>query len=323
MQREFVKKGDPFNPVSGSYIRGNVLGFGGFGDVYSCQHKVTGELVAIKVSKISMESEYEASILCHHKNILFPYDLWFDDLNYFLVMEQILPASRINYKVQDRVQIAKWSLELATAVSHVHKNDFMHCDIGHRNIGFSIGVSGIELKLLDFGLAKKIQKGTSLLEVSEKRGEQLEGFIPYMSPETIMMNTLSTFNDVWALALVILEMFLGINTPYMNEGLQKPNGFIVASKIADVAKYDFSRNRDLFSKDKTPLSESFLQILQSDSMIQTKSLNLEKIPPVFREDKSPFGTILLEILETGLAIDPDKRNLARMIELLEQLIAIS
>ena len=281
-----VKFGNPFNISEGGlYIKGQLLGEGGFGTVIECKHVISGKPCAIKVSHLSMEIEYGIGAFCRHPHILSPIELWFDGLQFFLVMDLILPASKLDYTKCHSKAKSMFALQLASAVDHMHKMGFMHCDIGQTNIGFCLSEDEqFKLMLLDFGLAKEIPKDTSHASVAPS-GDQIDGTIAYMAPETIRVNCCLHWNDVWALTLVIVEMFCGINVPYMTKNVDDPKGFIVAWKLIE-------------------LKES-------------------PIPASFRQDQTPFGKLLLQILETGLAMEPERRDLEKIIQLLKQLVSLS
>ena len=290
-----VKFGNPFNiSERGLYIKGPLLGEGAFGTVIECNHVISGQPCAIKVSHLSMEIEYGIGAFCRHPHILSPIELWFDGLQFFLVMDLILPASKLDYTKCHSKAKSMFAFQLASAVDHMHIMGFMHCDIGQTNIGFCLSEDGqFKLMLLDFGLAKEIPKDTSHASVSPS-GDQIDGTIAYMAPETIRKNCCLHWNDVWALTLVIVEMFCGINVPYMTKNVDDPKG----TKNVDDLK----------------------GIIVAWKLIE---LPESPIPASFRADESPFGKILLEILETGLAIEPERRDLKKILRLLEQLIALS
>lgn len=281
---EKFKKGSPFDKVFGDYIEGKEIGYGGFGHVYIATHRITGQLYAVKSSSVSMVREFEHAIICDHRNILTPIELWYNESKYFLVMELVVPASKFKYSMLSAHQKSMFGLQLASAVHHMHQQGIMHCDIGQTNIGFYLSEDGqLILKLFDFGLSKLVSEHDDQKSLG---GFQMDGKLSFMSPETIKNNSTSPPNDCWAMCLVIVEIFLETNTPFMEQGLKNPSNVLaLASKIG--------------------------------------SLEESPIPESFREDKSPFGTILLEILERGLAIEPERRDLETIIRLLEKLIALS
>lgn len=277
-----IIKGNPFESF---YQRIKELGHGGFGEVTLCQHKITGVKVAIKESGTSMVPEMTVGILCSkHKNILTPNELWFDGTKYFLVMPVIFPASKFEYSTLSLHQKSIFCFQLASAVHHMHQLGFMHCDIWQQNIGFYLSEDGDRiLKLFDFGLSKRVLEGDDQKSLG---GFQLDGKLSCMSPETIKSNTMSTSNDLWAMCLIIQEIFIETNKPLMELGLKDSSNVLALSlKIGSLKE--------------SPISDSF------------------------RQDQTPFGRCLLEILETGLAIEPKARDLEKIIRLLEQLVDLS
>ncbi|KAE8241583.1 hypothetical protein A4X13_0g7349 [Tilletia indica] len=88
--------------------------------------------------------------------------------------------------------------QLIEAVSHVHKQGFVHLDIKPGNI--MIAEDG-RLKLGDFGLA---------VRVGSSREVETLGTYGYAAPECLLGSRRPTFaNDVWSTGCVVAEMFTG------------------------------------------------------------------------------------------------------------------
>ena len=92
------------------------------------------------------------------------------------------------------------SLELANLVHILHKKGFVHKDLKPENI--MVGLDG-KLRLIDFGLSGRI---------NDPSPEGVSGTSKYISPEAINENDkgeiiLSTSMDVWALGLIILDIY--------------------------------------------------------------------------------------------------------------------
>lgn len=85
-------------------------------------------------------------------------------------------------------------------IAYIHSNGYMHRDIKPEN--FLINPENMQLKVADFGLAKKIHGSTQHTEYVSTRW--------YRAPELILRS--KTYNqsvDVFALGCVMAEMYLG------------------------------------------------------------------------------------------------------------------
>ena len=92
------------------YKLGEVLGQGSFGKVYKCRSTVTNQDYAIKiVTKESlnhpvlhklMRQELEVLANVNHPNIMRIYELFEDDINYYIISEIIAGGELFNYVVK-------------------------------------------------------------------------------------------------------------------------------------------------------------------------------------------------------------------------------
>ncbi|KAL8156999.1 mitogen-activated protein kinase kinase kinase 20-like [Apium graveolens] len=108
---------------------------------------------------------------------------------------------------------ASWyACMLLKGLSHVHNKGFVHCDMKPGNVlvfnipdGECKGVVKYNLKLADFGLAKKSGK------ISCGAGQQYKyrGTLLYSSPESVVFGDHEAAMDIWAFGCMVLEMLLG------------------------------------------------------------------------------------------------------------------
>ncbi|KAL1804411.1 hypothetical protein DCAR_0936060 [Daucus carota subsp. sativus] len=108
---------------------------------------------------------------------------------------------------------ASWyALMLLKGLSRVHGKGYVHCDMKPSNVlVFNIprdefkGVVKCNLKLADFGLAKKGG------EMSLGAGEEYKhrGTLLYSSPESVVFGVHEAAMDIWAVGCIVLELLLG------------------------------------------------------------------------------------------------------------------
>ncbi|MCL7049865.1 hypothetical protein MKW94_021132 [Papaver nudicaule] len=97
-----------------------------------------------------------------------------------------------------------YSKSILQGLLYIHQKGFVHCDIKLQNILLCCSANGFsELKIADFGLAKKSDKN------SEEEIIGLRGTPLYMSPESVSSNEIESPSDIWALGCIISEMITG------------------------------------------------------------------------------------------------------------------
>ncbi|KAG6423249.1 hypothetical protein SASPL_113638 [Salvia splendens] len=84
---------------------------------------------------------------------------------------------------------------IATALVHIHKVGYVHCDVKPHNVL----LVGEHSKLADFGSCKKIGEAVQVFR----------GTVLYAAPESISRLEYSAAVDVWALGCTVLNMLTG------------------------------------------------------------------------------------------------------------------
>ncbi len=207
--------------VAGYMIDGE-LGRGGMGVVYSATHPIIGKRAAIKVLKPSLSNnpatierfiqEARSVNAIGHPNIvdIFDFDI-LPDGRRFLVMD-LLEGEALRKRVKrgplpihDALTVID---ELASALDAAHGKGFIHRDLKPDNV-FLVSHSGrLDVKLLDFGLAK-LAPTNGLLSARAYRtatGAQL-GTPDYMSPEQLRGDkAIDHRTDIYALGVMAFEI---------------------------------------------------------------------------------------------------------------------
>jgi len=162
MNCQDVKFGNPF---ASDYTKETLLGTGSSGNVFSAINRKTGVRHGIKVSAKPLYDEFRIGSLFDHPNLLRPVELWFDGIDYYLVMDLLSQVSMLDLVGVTTHEKVLFLLQLSEAVQHMHKCGFLHCDIKPRNFAFDVSQLGASriLKLLDFGSAKPTSGEAKLL----------------------------------------------------------------------------------------------------------------------------------------------------------------
>jgi serine/threonine-protein kinase len=196
------------------------LGEGGMGVVYKARDTVLNRDVALKFlpagltqdedSRKRFVREAQAAAALDHPNICAVYEIGEADGHTFIVMSCIGGASltdrmkRGPLNIDEALDIA---IQVGRGLAKAHENGIVHRDIKPGNI--LITEDGL-VKIVDFGLAK-LGSLTKLTMVGTTMGT-----VSYMSPEQARGDDIDHRSDIWALGVVLYEMFTG-RTPFRGE----------------------------------------------------------------------------------------------------------
>lgn len=210
----------------GTYRLVSVIGRGGMGTVWLAEREQTGARlpVAIKLpaiegqaTQIAERFERERQILAalNHPNIARLYEAGVtEEGRPFLALEYVEGESLLAY-CNNRGLNARRRLELfmqvLRAVQYAHINLVIHRDLKPSNI---IVTSTGDVKLLDFGIAKLLDRetrSTEQTELTQTYGRMMT--LDYASPEQVRGEPLTTASDVYSLGVVLFELLSGTK-PY-------------------------------------------------------------------------------------------------------------
>jgi hypothetical protein len=211
--RDFDEGGfTPGTLVHGRYRIVGLIGRGGMGEVYRAQDLKLGQSVALKFlpravhtdpSKLErFLSEVRIARQISHPNVCRVYDIDEVDGRHFLSMEFVDGEDlasllrRIGRLPADKgVEIAR---QLCAGLAAAHDRGVLHRDLKPANV--MIDGRG-HARLADFGLA-------AIASEARAPGE-IAGTPAYMAPEQLEGGEISTKTDIYALGLVLHEIFTG------------------------------------------------------------------------------------------------------------------
>jgi hypothetical protein len=202
----------PGDRVAGRYRIDRVLGRGGMGIVYQAFDERLGHAVALKFLPASLardprrlaqfQREVSLARRISHPNVCRVYDIGDVNGHQFLSMEYIegrdlaaTLAARGPYGEAEGVDLVR---QIAAGLAAVHAEGVLHRDLKPANI--MINRAG-EAQLMDFGIAS-----AGDLDETERI---TEGTPHYMAPEQLRGVEVSAQSDVYALGLVMHEIFTG------------------------------------------------------------------------------------------------------------------
>jgi serine/threonine protein kinase len=194
------------------------LGAGGMGEVFRAKDLRLGRTVAIKVlphdkvadpeRKKRFLQEARAASALNHPNIVTLHDIANDNGIDYMVMEYV-PGKSLDKLITPKglplTEVIGYTTQIASALAAAHAVGIVHRDIKPANV---IVTSESQLKILDFGLAKLVEKefaGESLTEAGT-----VVGTVAYMSPEQASARPTDHRTDIFSLGVMLYEMLAGV-----------------------------------------------------------------------------------------------------------------
>jgi serine/threonine-protein kinase len=203
---------DPGTVIADRYRIVGLLGRGGMGEVYRADDLKLARPVALKFLPASLEgdpsrlqrllNEVRLALSVSHPNVCRVHDVQQEAGRHFITMEFVdgedLAAllRRIGRLPGDKaLQIAQ---QLCAGLAAAHTAGVLHRDLKPANI--MVDGRG-QVKITDFGLAG--------LDGGIRPGEVRDGTPAYMAPEQLAGDDVSTASDLYALGLVLYEVYTG------------------------------------------------------------------------------------------------------------------
>eukprot|EP00210_Caulerpa_lentillifera_P006126 g5853.t1 len=234
-------------PVREVYKFGRTLGTGGFSVVKLVTERSTSIQYACKIMLLPdvdrVVEEYENSrndifkeieILCRteHENVLYLKEFFIEGNKVYLITELLTGGELLeavlehgNYSEADARSCFRQVLK---GIAYLHSKGIVHRDLKLENLMFTSDEAIPKVKIVDFGLAKSLQKGTN------KMGT-ICGTPQYVAPEIIKDQDgklgYSKSVDMWS-AGVILFILLGGYPPFHDDNESMMFELITSGKFA-------------------------------------------------------------------------------------------
>lgn len=158
-----------------------------------------------------LEHEAKVGLPMSHPNVIKMLKLAKDKETQYLIME-FFPGGNIKLRLMRKHAIIRERChsilcQAASGLAHMHDRGWIHRDIKPDNI--LLNSSG-ELKLIDFALAKRIQRGNGMFSWFGKRKRgKTAGTRSYMSPEQILNHALDERADIYSFGATMYEIVSG------------------------------------------------------------------------------------------------------------------
>jgi serine/threonine-protein kinase len=216
----------PGDLIAGKFRIERMIGRGGMGAVFSAQHEMLGQRVAIKMLLASVASNREVvarflnearlAARIEGEHVARVTDVGtLDDGRPYMIIEylegsdlgQVLEAGG-PLPVREAVDYVLQALE---ALAQAHAQGMVHRDFKPSNLFLARRSDGTTLvKVLDFGIAKAAQPLALEANQSLTKSNSMLGSPQYMAPEQLRnAKNVDAQTDIWAVGLTLYELLSG------------------------------------------------------------------------------------------------------------------
>ncbi len=192
------------------------LGKGGMGIVYKARDRETGDTVAIKALRPEVaadaagmdrfKNELRTARRITHKNICRIYEFQRTEGSAYISMEYVEGRSLRDVLETDGKLPVDRALDCArqmcAGLREAHAENVVHRDLKPENI--HLDCAG-RVKILDFGIARFSSSGLTV-----QMDDDMVGTLAYMAPEQFEGTRVDHRADIYALGLILYEMFTGV-----------------------------------------------------------------------------------------------------------------
>ncbi|CAB9521574.1 MAP kinase-activated protein kinase 2 (Fragment) [Seminavis robusta] len=219
-----------------------LLGEGAYGEVFTCRHKESGELRAVKILDVS--DSRQASLVLNefnvlrgidHPNLLKIYHLYEDvEEETCYIVSSLYEGGELFDEIEEWGNLSEQSTavimnQLLSCVNYCHSNGIVHRDLKPENILMADENMHLEdIKVIDFGLAATFD------DYENDRFTDKVGSAYYIAPE-ILNGSYGPKCDVWSAGVIAFVLLSG-DAPFYGETEAE------VLKMVVKGKYSFEEN---------------------------------------------------------------------------------
>jgi serine/threonine protein kinase len=210
-----IKQGDT---IGARYVIQARLGRGGMGTVYRAYDRALEEDVALKVMTADatvdpelarrFRSEIRLARKIAHRNVCRIYEYGEEAGRRFISME-LIDGTDIRRRLRERgplppAEAYDVAMQVAAGLEAIHEAGIVHRDLKTPNV---MRDAQGRVKVMDFGIAKRFDADAPSMGMTGTG--HVVGTPEYMSPEQARAEKIDSRSDIYALGVVIFELFTG------------------------------------------------------------------------------------------------------------------
>lgn len=205
--------------IGQKFILHNRIGHGSFGDLYSGEHLLTHEKVAVKLEHFQTRPPqlfYESKIYkVLSGSVGIPALKWYgveDEYNVMVIdllersVEDLFADCAYHFSLKTVLMIAD---QMIARMQYVHSKNFIHRDIKPDNFMIGKDTNQNMLYLIDFGLSKKYRDPKTGEHIPYREGKMLTGTARYTSVNVHRGIEQSRRDDLESIAYVLIYLSKG------------------------------------------------------------------------------------------------------------------
>ncbi|XP_069791647.1 myosin light chain kinase, smooth muscle-like isoform X2 [Narcine bancroftii] len=195
------------------------IGTGKFGQVFKLVEKKTKKVWAGKFFKAFSAKDkenvrQEISIMncLHHPKLVQCVDAFESRSDIVMVLEIVSGGELFERIIDEDFELTereciKYMLQINEGVQYIHKQEIVHLDLKPENI-MCVNKTGARIKLIDFGLARRLESTSSL--------KVLFGTPEFVAPEVINYEPIGYATDMWSIGVICYILVSGLS-PFMGD----------------------------------------------------------------------------------------------------------
>ncbi|XP_034642446.1 myosin light chain kinase, smooth muscle [Trachemys scripta elegans] len=195
------------------------LGSGKFGQVFKLVEKKTGKVWAGKFFKAysakdkeNIRQEIGIMNCLHHPKLVQCVDAFEEKANIVMVLEIVSGGELFERIIDEDFELTereciKYMRQISEGVQYIHKQGIVHLDLKPENI-MCVNKTGARIKLIDFGLARRLESTGSL--------KVLFGTPEFVAPEVINYEPIGYATDMWSIGVICYILVSGLS-PFMGD----------------------------------------------------------------------------------------------------------
>ncbi|XP_062847673.1 myosin light chain kinase, smooth muscle-like [Trichomycterus rosablanca] len=280
---------DTTHKVKDLYNIHEKLGVGKFGQVFRLTHKETGRVCAGKFyraigskEKDAARKEIELMRELHHPKLVQCLGAFDSRSEIALIMEYIAGGELFQRIVDDNFEHTEpnsvnYMQQILEGIQYLHHKNIIHLDLKPENI-VCLNTTSTLIKIIDFGLAKKIEPGKPLMV--------MHGTPEFVAPEVISFDPVTLATDMWSIG-VICYILLSGESPFQGSNDAETLALVTAASwefdpefddITDEAKDFISKLLKKEKRSRMSCDQALAHPwMASTSPRVTKTLNKDKM----------------------------------------------